>query len=319
MLSHKYSLLTIILFLCIFHFNNAQQLSVDEELSFSTTAGKESGLRELVIANTGDDPLIIQRLALRGKHTSKFNLRTPITFPAHINPDKQLILSFSFEPEEIKGLAVVDANLTIQSNDSRQGEKLVKLYGLVAKGLEGENEPPLSMILQTLGYRLDIGSNQLELDTTDIPLEAEVKVSLFKKADASQPVMLIPVARYSPKAAVPFGYYYRNTRDQLRYKKAGTLSDAYQEHQTIYPRLISGQTSFDPRDSAFGVFISTSSHVVYSETGLNTGLEHAVRIFPLTDRAGNKIPNNYLLCFEETSIRDYQDFIFVLKNVQIVR
>lgn len=319
MLSYKCSALVILLSIFIFHLNYAQQLSVDDELSFSTTTDNESGLRELVIMNSGKKALVINKLILKGKHTSKFNLRTPITFPAQIEPNRNLKLSFSFEPEETNAPAIVDANLTIESNDSAQREKLVKLYGLVTKGLEGENEPPLSMILQVLGYNIDVGSNQLQLDTTNILLGAEVHASVFKKAEINQPVVLVPVARYSPKEAVPFGYYYRNSRNQLRYKKVGTLSDAYREHQTIYPRLLSGQTSFDPKDSEFGLFTSTSSHVVYSEADLNTGLEHAVRVFPLRNRAGIRIPDSYLICFEESSNGDYQDFVFVVKNVKIVR
>lgn len=311
--------LTILLSLFIFHLTYAQQLSVEDELSFSTTAGNESGLRNLNIVNSGKENLIIKKLVLQGRNATQFNLRTSITFPAQIEHNKNLSLSFSFEPKNVQAPEIVKANLIIESNDSTQSKKSIDLYGLVAKGLEGENEPPLSMIVQALGYNIDVGGNQLQLDTSNILSGAEVKASLFGKAEANQPVMMIPVARYSPKEAVPFGYYFRNKRDQLRYQKVGTLSDVSGEHQTLYPRLLSGKISFDPKDTEFGLFSSTSSQVIYTESGLNTVLEHAVRIFRLRNRAGAKVPNSYLICFEEAIDGDYQDFVFVLQNVKIVR
>lgn len=311
--------LTILLSLFIFHLTYAQQLSVEDELSFSTTAGNESGLRNLNIVNSGKENLIIKKLVLQGRNATQFNLRTSITFPAQIEHNKNLSLSFSFEPKNIQAPEIVKANLIIESNDSTQGKKSIDLYGLVAKGLEGENEPPLSMIVQALGYNIDVEGNQLQLDTSNILSGAEVKASLFGKAEANQPVMMIPVARYSPKEAVPFGYYFRNKKDQLRYQKVGTLSDVSGEHQTLYPRLLSGKISFDPKDTEFGLFSSTSSQVIYTESGLNTVLEHAVRIFRLRNKAGAKVPNSYLVCFEEAIDGDYQDFVFVLQNVKIVR
>lgn len=313
------SLLTALFSLFIFHINVAQQISIEDELSFSTTAGIESGLRNLSIKNSGKENLVIRRFIIKGKNAAQFNLRTPITFPFHIEPDQNLSLSFSFEPVEAQAPGIVEAHLTVESNDPAQPQKLVKLYGLVAKGMEGENEPPLSFIVQALGYNMEVGGNQLHLDTSNVLLGAEVKASLFQKADISQSVTIVPVARYSPKEVVPFGYYYRNQRDQLRYKKVGTLSDAYREHQKLYPRLLSGETSFDPGVTEFGLFTSTSSHVIYSESSLNTSLEHAVRIYPLIKKDGTSNAESYLVCFEEAYDGDYQDFVFVVKNVRIVR
>ncbi|MES1220626.1 MAG: DUF1080 domain-containing protein, partial [Bacteroidota bacterium] len=41
----------------------------------------------------------------------------------------------------------------------------------------------------------------------------------------------------------------------------------------------------------------------------------ATRIYPLKDEAGRLIPNNYLLCFEEARNGDYNDYVFVVKNI----
>lgn len=313
----RYSILLIFFF--SFRSIYTQQLSVEDELAFSTVSGKESSLRKLQIRNSGDKNLMIDKLVLQGKNAPHFNLRTPVTFPIKVAPSESLALAFSFESQEEQEPGIVEGNLLLVSNDSSRKQKNVKLYGLVTKGLEGDNEPALHLIVQALGYDVKIGGNQLLLETTNHQQGEEVTASLFKKVQADQLVTILPVARYSSKAPVPFGYYYKNKRDQIRYKKAGSLSDAYQEHQTLFPRLISGETTFDPKDMEFGLFTSTSSKITHTENNLNTSLKHPVLVYPLKDRQGHLIPNNFLLCFEEDEDGDYQDFVFVIKNIELVR
>ena len=57
---------------------------------------------------------------------------------------------------------------------------------------------------------------------------------------------------------------------------------------------------------------------VYSEDKLNIDAAHShrLRVYPLRNRAGALVPNSYLLGWEEASNGDYQDFIFILKNVK---
>ena len=40
-----------------------------------------------------------------------------------------------------------------------------------------------------------------------------------------------------------------------------------------------------------------------------------MRTYPLKNRAGQLVPNSYLVGFEEAANGDYQDFVFVLENV----
>ena len=160
---------------------------------------------------------------------------------------------FSFKPKQAQTPGIVKSELVLLTNDPKQPQKTVTLRGLVAKGLEGDNEPPLHRVVETLGYGIKVGGEQLSLGTDAAPVGDEVQASLFAKANPKQPVTMLPVARYSPKEKVPFGYYYINKRDKLRYQKVGTLSDAYHEHQTLYPRLMAGETTFDPKDRFFGL------------------------------------------------------------------
>ncbi len=54
------------------------------------------------------------------------------------------------------------------------------------------------------------------------------------------------------------------------------------------------------------------------EAGVNHGLTtpvHRYRVWPLKDRAGNAVPNSYLIALEEATNDDYQDMIFTIGNV----
>jgi hypothetical protein len=60
---------------------------------------------------------------------------------------------------------------------------------------------------------------------------------------------------------------------------------------------------------------------LYSEDVWNmvfnpTHASHATRIFPVKDIAGNPVANTYLLCMEEAANGDYNDYVFLVKNVQ---
>jgi hypothetical protein len=45
-------------------------------------------------------------------------------------------------------------------------------------------------------------------------------------------------------------------------------------------------------------------------------VRHAARIYPLKSRGGARIPDAYLVCFEEASNGDYNDYVFVLTNLK---
>ena len=55
------------------------------------------------------------------------------------------------------------------------------------------------------------------------------------------------------------------------------------------------------------------------EAGVNFGVSspvHRYRVWPLKDRIGNPVANSYLIALEEASNDDYQDMIFVIRNVK---
>jgi len=132
---------------------------------------------------------------------------------------------------------------------------------------------------------------------------------------------MIPVARYSPDFELPFGYY-TDTAEMPDKHEVGILAKAgaFPEHQCLFPAIGSGTNSFDPGNHAFGFYATGPTHSAYSEDVWNMLLHpanavRATRIYPLKDAMGKLIPNTYLLCFEEAKNGDYNDYVFVLKNI----
>jgi hypothetical protein len=288
-----------------------QSLNVSKKLILSAPLAKESLERSIFIKNSSSSEASINQLLIRGRHATDFHLNTVVTFPLSIPADDSVELSFTFKPKE--NIGIHTSTLQINSAAFDDGQALVQLVGLANKGMEGENEPSLHTILETLGYAIDIGGTSLKLGTEDSLLGDEVQLKQFVSA-SSEKVQIIPVARFSPEGQVPFGYY-QEKDSQLMYNKVGTLSEEYLQHQSLFPRLTSGKTSFAPEKGSFGIFISTDSHATYTDYTLNTEVEHACRVYPLKDSDGNTIENHYLICFEEATNGDYQDFVFVISNV----
>ncbi|MES1165367.1 MAG: hypothetical protein ABUR63_06415 [Verrucomicrobiota bacterium] len=109
--------------------------------------------------------------------------------------------------------------------------------------------------------------------------------------------------------------------------------------EMILPPLKAGSgTTFDPGAAPFGIWAFTNQRssggvssagtfapnvangdYVYSEDSLNIPPDpahtHRLRVYPLKNRAGVLVPHSYLLGWEEAGNADYNDYIFILKNV----
>ncbi|HEX5168110.1 MAG TPA: DUF1080 domain-containing protein [Cyclobacteriaceae bacterium] len=256
-----------------------------------------------------------QDIRLSGKDAGFF--KVTLSAPNRSNKKDPLQLIVVFMPvETFVGLA--KASVSLKGTDVT-----ISLTGLSTKGLEGENEAPLAQIVQALGYVIDLGWTTLPNNTLPALQGEELAPALFRKAGSGS-VEMIPVARYSPDFALNFGYY-TNTRTGPFHHQAGILAEAdrYPQHQMLFPDIASGQTSFDPGNESFGFYAISPTHTVYSEDVWNMLLQpkhvsHAVRIFPVKDNNGASISNSYLVCMEEASNGDYNDYVFLVKNVQPV-
>ncbi|WP_157501284.1 hypothetical protein [Echinicola vietnamensis] len=232
--------------------------------------------------------------------------------------DDTLMISVQFTPNmEFIGLA--EAVMEIRLEDEVLASRPVR--GLSTKALEGENEPSLALVVEAFGWKIDLGWTQLANHTRAELQGEELHVTSFKKAEGAERVEMIPIARYSPPFALPFGYYERGNETPVL-KQVGVLanSTSYPEHQTIYPALEEGHPSFDPGKLSFGFYTTSPSHVAYSEDYWNQSLHpdhatHACRVYAVRDSNGKVLPAQYLVCFEEAANGDYQDYVFLVKHV----
>ncbi|MES1181626.1 MAG: DUF1080 domain-containing protein, partial [Flavobacterium sp.] len=180
---------------------------------------------------------------------------------------------------------------------------------------------PLSEIVSAFYFTTNVGWKTLANNLKPELQGEELPPSLFQKAGPGT-VEIKPVARYSPDFLLNFGYYV-NTQRGPKQIQTGILAKAgkFPEHQTLFPKLAKGINLFDPGDQSFGFYAVSPDHSLYSEDCWNilfhpTKASHAVRIYPAKDENGTTITNTYLVCMEEAANGDYNDYVFIVRNIK---
>ena len=190
----------------------------------------------------------------------------------------------------------------------------VGLFGIAASAYEGGNEPTLSNVLLALGHATDVGWTGLAGGVATTSRGAETYVPLFEKAGTGS-VVMTPLAQYAPQELLPFGWYTGDGSAPNR-DVVGTFSTA--GYQKVLPPLASGGTTFDPGSATFGLFYESNffGRVGYTEDAKNGANIRRARIYPAKNRAGATIANAYIVAFEDADNGDYQDYVFLVRNVK---
>ncbi len=295
---------------------NSELVLNKERVVLSAIKGGKSKVDTLIIyshskLNSGIN------IQITGINSSYFKL---LVDNPQIESNGSLKIPVQFQPDST---FVGVANADIFINKDEASEVNIKAYGLSIKGLEGKNEPPLSYVIETFGFSIDLGWDTLANHVNSELQGDELPQVLFKKASGKM-VEFIPVARYSPPFTLPFGYY-SFEKDLPILKEIGVLSNSelFPEHQTLFPEISYGGITFEPHSEPFGFYTTSPSHTAYTEDKWNEkfhkkNAKHACRIYPLKDSKGVIIPNQFLICFEEAFNGDYQDYVFSVKNVEII-
>jgi hypothetical protein len=305
-----------------------------------------SGQAQLTLGPSGM-PVAATSQAIAG--AALFQIVNPPSLPATLGPGADLSLTVQLSTtgsnlpaaptNKDLGSTLLTASLSATSG---AGSAQATVYGLVL--IQDNYEPTLGQILIALGYQLDVGQAQnnwnpnTSMMATSLPgLEAgtdEVAAPHFIKAGSGM-VTLTLVARFSPVGALPYGWYPASSSATLN--TVGTMSmstDAQTSDKArmVYPPLQTGSaTAFDPGAAAFGIWVYSDQktekydeggNVVngdydYSEDALNVpaGGIHRFKTYPLKNASGAVIGQQYLLAVEEAGNGDYQDYVFVLGNV----
>ncbi len=287
-------------------------------VALSATKGEKSKVDTLVFLNSGKFINSLQP-EIAGADAKYFTILSE--FPQRVNAKESIAITTQFHPDEnFVGLA----NAQLLLNVAKDSVLTIALNGMSTKGLEGKNEPPLAWVTKTLGYAIDLGWDGLANHIRPDLQGEELPVSLFR-ASGKNAVEMIPVARYSPAFELPFGFYsVKNSLPVLQEVGVLAQSKTYPEHQTLFPKVELGSTSFTSKSEAFGFYTTSPSHVAYSEDQWNKKLfkknaAHACRVYPVKNAQGVVLPNQFLVCFEEAFNGDYQDYVFLVKNVEVLK
>jgi hypothetical protein len=267
--------------------------------------GAAKGSESVTIRNTGDQSVAVNDLLIVGSQASTFTLSERLSFPILLRPTQSVTVSIGFAPPAEAVPGVHHGRLRIVRTGDDDGPPC-DMSALVTAGTDPANEPKLAQIMDTLGYatNVDLGSQPRD----------EIKTGLFQNAKPGS-VGLYVVARYSQDEVSSYGSFALD-KGKLFTRPMGSIAKGH--NQTLNPELDGeGQTSFDPGNNPFGVFVKLPKQTLYSETQRNgEGSKAAMRVFPLRSRGGAQVPDALLVVVDEDGDGDFQDYVFTLVNVK---
>jgi hypothetical protein len=281
------------------------------ELHFSGLRGATRASESVEVKNTGSEAVQVSDIRVVGKSAATFKIVDVPLLPVVLAPTSSFSFSVGFEPGVDAEPGVHHARVRIVRSEDDDGPPC-DLTGLVTKGRDAADEPPLQQVLEALGYDVDVGSTSLVLPSQIAG--DEIRSPLFQRAKPGN-VGFYLIARYTKDEETFFGHYVVQAGKPVC---KGLGSAAKGHHQTLNPELEGdSQTSFDPGETAFGLFLKTGRKTYYSDDVLNAGPhKHAAKVFPLRSRGRTPVQDAYVVAFDEDGNGDYQDHVFMLWNVK---
>jgi hypothetical protein len=301
-----------------------------------TPSGRTSGPqaapeKAFKIRNAGSAPLTLM-LSLAGADAARFKILAPTAPQLEVAPgaDAEVRLGIVTDnamldpaPAQNDGATVLNASLEVTGG----GKTLsVRNYALVLTYVE--LEPTFGQIFRAFPQWTTKLPDWLPDNANPNPPTLpgvvagtdEVAAPTFERLDATKPVTLRPVARFSPVGLVPFGWYEpgkiadRTTAGTLAMQTDPQTND---KARMLEPPLDSGSDSFEPGVAKFGIWMAPAGVGVLASNDAD-GFDgaHRLRAFSLHDAQGAVVPGSFLIGGEEAKNADYQDYMFVLTNVK---
>ena len=283
----------------------------DDELVFSATVSAQRPTDDRTIEVTNDSPgsiTLSATIAAATSNSAVTDYAVTAGNGATLASGETTTVTVRFDPTQAGNRNAV---LRLTDGDAAVD---VGLFGIAASAYEGGNEPTLSNVLLALGHATNVGWTGLAGGVATTSRGAETYVPLFEKAGAGS-VMMTPLAQYAPRETLPFGWYTGDGGAANRTVVGSFSTDGY---QTILPPLESGGTSFDPGSQSFGLFYESNffDRIGYTEDAKNGANIRRARIYPAKNRSGATIANAYIVAFEDADNGDYQDYVFLVRNVK---
>jgi hypothetical protein len=282
------------------------------ELFFSGVHGVAKSSESVTVRNTGDQSVAVSDLTIVGSQAATFKLADIPPMPILLRPGQAATVSVGFAPPADAEPGVHRARLRVVRSGEDDGPPC-DMSALVTTGTDLGSEPRLPQILETLGYASKVGPVG-PVGQESSALQGEVKTGLFQHAKPGS-VGLYVVARYAQDEASSYGSYSQDGGKLLR-RPMGNIAKGH--NQTLNPELDGeGQTSFDPGETPFGIFVKLPNRMLFSEAERNPdGAKHAMRVFELRSRGGARVPDSLLVVVDEDGDGDFQDYVFTLVNVK---
>jgi glucose/arabinose dehydrogenase len=296
---------------------SGEQLVFDE-----VRGGAASAPKTLTVFNTGTGALSVTGLSITGPAAALFNITPGISLPATVPAGGSLNVNVTFNPTGATPLGPTSATLRLTSNDPDQPTIDFFLGGLVTPGEEGSNEPSLQWILDTFRIPIEVNDgNEATAPIEGIVLPNALNIPRFVKAGPGAVTFEVLAAFVGDSGSQPAGFigWYQTPATLVELMQLGSGDSG--QHQELNPTIGGGVTSFDPGDVSFGLWSSSPTfpgRVVYSEDALNTwdaGKQKHL-VYPLLDIAGAVVPNAYLVGTEEATNNDFQDYLYIIRNVK---
>lgn len=279
------------------------------ELHFSGLRGVTKGSESIAIKNTGNEPVPVSEIRVVGAEAATFKILNVPLLPVVLPAGKSFSFAVGFEPGANAEPGVHHARVRIVRTEEDDGPPC-DLTGLVTAGSKPSDEPTLQQILEALGYDVDVGSAAHKLPAAPSPLGDEIKSPVFERAKPGD-VGFYLIARYSADEASSFGYHtVKGGRSAA--KPIGSVAKGHS--QTLNPELeADSQTSFDPGDGAFALYLKIGRRSLYSD---DKGTPRTSRTYPLRSRGRTPVQDAYVVAFDEDGDGDFQDYVFMLWNVK---
>jgi hypothetical protein len=280
------------------------------ELHFSGLRGAALVTESVAIKNTGSQPVQVSDLRIVGPQAATFKIVNVPLLPLVLAPAAAFSFSVGFAPAADAELGVHHARIRVVRTEDDDGPPC-DLTGLVSKGRNPGDEPPLAQILDALGYDVDVGGTSLALPAGSAGDQVDVPV--FQRAKPGN-VGYYLIARYSPEEEAKFGY---TVIEGGKPAPRGIGLATPEHNQTLNPELEGeSQGSFDLGEVPFGLYLKAGRRTFYSDARRSEGASKAAaRMYPLRSRGRAPVPDAYMIAYDVDGDGDFQDYVFMLWNV----
>ncbi|MDF3068946.1 MAG: hypothetical protein K0R38_4547 [Polyangiaceae bacterium] len=298
------------------------------------TNGPAQGPEQALVVHNAGTAAVTFSVEMTGPDAARFRVLSP-SGALQLEPgaEAEVRLALTTESSELGPLPTQDDGATVLSAAlelSSGGQTLsIPSYALVLSYVE--LEPTFGQILRAFPEYTsklpswlpdDANPNPPELPGV-VPGTDEVSAPLFERLDPGKPVVMRPLARFSPPGLVPFGWYEAGKPGaRMTVATLAEVSDAqtHDKSRMLEPPLANGSATFTVAAARFGIWMAPAGvGLLATDDAACFDGKHRVRTWSLRDAQGLLLPGNFLVGGEEAANADYQDYVFVLENVRPVR